>query len=161
MVELFSEEVLTFNFYAQYKYEHFHGCFFLSFFGRIDYDFFMNILWKPKPGTANRKLERLQFSTSSSFFKIRSACSGEFKVYFWTFWAWYTAGWNVWGDWVLAVYHHNHKNWVPSILIHNLWLIFIRMKQKKIFFWKIKFKMANSQKGHFSKSPIWPWGCPT
>ena len=32
--------------------------------------------------TAKRKLERLQFSTSSSFVKICSAPSGEFKVYF-------------------------------------------------------------------------------
>ena len=65
------------------------------------------------------------------------------------------------------------------------------MKQKKIFFWKKKFKMADSKKAHFLKSPIlkifsrkflrfvlglvglndvkgidvaqciWPWGCPT
>ena len=39
--------------------------------------------------TAKRKLERLQFSTSSSFVKIWSACIGEFKAYFWTFWALY------------------------------------------------------------------------
>ena len=39
--------------------------------------------------TAKRKLERLQFSTSSSFVKIWSACSCEFKAYFWTFWALY------------------------------------------------------------------------
>ena len=39
--------------------------------------------------TAKGKLERLQFSTSSSFVKIWSACSCEFKVYFWTFWALY------------------------------------------------------------------------
>ena len=39
--------------------------------------------------TAERKLERLQFSTSSLFVKIWSACSGEFKAYFWTFWALY------------------------------------------------------------------------
>ena len=37
--------------------------------------------------TAKRKLERRQFSTSSSFFKIWSACSCEFKAYLWTFWA--------------------------------------------------------------------------
>ena len=37
--------------------------------------------------TAKRKLERLHFSTSSSFVKIWSACSCEFKAYFWTFWA--------------------------------------------------------------------------
>ena len=48
----------------------------------------------------------------------------------------YTAGWYVWGEWFLAVNHHNHKNWVPSILIHNLWLIFIGMKQKNFgCFW--------------------------
>ena len=39
--------------------------------------------------TAKRKLERLQFSTSSSFGKIWSACSCEFKAYFWTFGALY------------------------------------------------------------------------
>ena len=39
--------------------------------------------------TAKRKLERLQFSTSSSFVKIGSACSCEFKSYFVTFWALY------------------------------------------------------------------------
>ena len=40
-------------------------------------------------GTAKRKLERLQFSTSSSFVKIWSACRCEFKAYFWTFQALY------------------------------------------------------------------------
>ena len=39
--------------------------------------------------TAKRKLERLQFLTSSSFVKIWSACNGEFKAYFWTFWSLY------------------------------------------------------------------------
>ena len=39
--------------------------------------------------TAKMKLERLQKSTSSSFFKVWSACSCEFKAYFWTFWALY------------------------------------------------------------------------
>ena len=48
----------------------------------------------------------------------------------------YTAGWNVWMVWFLAVNHQNHKNWVPSILTHNLWLIFIGMKQKKNVFLK-------------------------
>ena len=43
----------------------------------------------PTNFTAKRKLERLQFSTSSSFFKIGSACSCEFKAYFGTFWALY------------------------------------------------------------------------
>ena len=51
----------------------------------------------------------------------------------------------------LAVNHHNNKNWVPSILTHNLWLIFMEMKQKKIQK-KIqkKFKMADSKKLSFS-----------
>ena len=39
--------------------------------------------------TAKRKLERRQFSTSSSFVKIWSACNCELKAYFWTFWALY------------------------------------------------------------------------
>ena len=39
--------------------------------------------------TAKRKLERLQFSTSSSFVKILSVCNCEFKAYFWTFRAYY------------------------------------------------------------------------
>ena len=65
----------------------------------------------------------------------------------------YTASWNVCWDWFLAVNHYNHKIWVPSILTHNLWLIFIGMKQK-IFFLKKKIKMADSKKGRFSKSPI-------
>ena len=56
----------------------------------------------------------------------------------------YTASWNVWGEWFLAVNHHNHKNWVPSILTHNLWLIFMGMKQKKSFLKKQK-KMAKSK----------------
>ena len=43
----------------------------------------------------------------------------------------YTHGWNVWGEWFLAVNQHNHENWVPSILTHNLWLIFMGMKPKK------------------------------
>ena len=37
--------------------------------------------------TAKRKLERHQFSTSSLFVKIWSACSCEFKAYLLTFWA--------------------------------------------------------------------------
>ena len=92
----------------------------------------------------------------------------------------------------LAVNHHNIENWVPSILTHNLWLIFMWMKQKKIKKnFEKKFKMADSKKAHFSKSPIlkifsrkslrsvlglvglndskgidvaqciWPWGCLT
>ena len=43
----------------------------------------------------------------------------------------YTDGINVWGGQFLAVNHHIHKNWVPSILPHNLWLVFMGIKQKK------------------------------
>ena len=43
----------------------------------------------PRHSTAKRKLERLQFSTSSSFVKIWSACSCKFQAHFWTFWALY------------------------------------------------------------------------
>ena len=67
----------------------------------------------------------------------------------------YTAGWNVWGEWILALNHHNHKNWVPIILTHNLWLIFIGIKQRKKKIEKKNqngrlkktefFKIANSQ----------------
>ena len=46
-------------------------------------------IWFPKVAcTAKRKLEIvLQFSTLTSFVKIWSASSCEFKAYFWTFWA--------------------------------------------------------------------------
>ena len=54
---------------------------------------------------------------------------------------------NVWGGMFLAGNHNNLKNRVPSILPHNLCLILIRMKQKKI-------KKADSKKLRFSKSPI-------
>ena len=47
----------------------------------------------------------------------------------------------------LAVNHHNNKNWVPSILTHNLWLIFMGMKQKKIQNGRLKKKLS------FSTSP--------
>ena len=50
-------------------------------------------------------------------------CFDFFLLYY------YTAGWNVWGEWLLAVNHHNHKNWVPSILTHNLWLIFMGINE--------------------------------
>ena len=104
---------------------------------------------------------------------------------------WYTGGWNVWGEWFLAGTQGNHQNFDPSLLTNKLWLVFMGMKQKKIFFLKKKFKMADWKKGHFSKSPIldiflwkfnglvlglvglndakginlaqpiWLWGCPT
>ena len=40
----------------------------------------------------------------------------------------------------LAVNHHDIKNWVPPILTHNLWLIFMRKKQKRIIFFFLKKK---------------------
>ena len=46
------------------------------------------------------------------------------------------------------------QNFDPSLLTNKLWLVFMRKKQKKIFFWKKKFKMADSKKQRFSKLPI-------
>ena len=46
----------------------------------------------------------------------------------------------------LAVNHHNNKNWVPSILTQNLWLIFMGMKQKNIFFEKKKIQSGRLKK---------------
>jgi hypothetical protein len=40
----------------------------------------------------------------------------------------------------------NNQNFDPSLLTNKLCLVFMGMKQK--------IKMANSKKGHFSKSPI-------
>ena len=71
-----------------------------------------------------------------------------------------TAGWYVWGEWFLAVNHHYHKNWVPSILIQNLRLIFMGIEQK-IQNGRLKkrsfFKIANSQ--YFFVKIYWigPW----
>ena len=88
------------------------------------------------------------------------------------------------GSGFLAVNHHYHKNWVLSILIHNLWLMFMGMKQKKnqngrlkkdhfskslilnIFLWKftglvLGLIRLNVAKGINVVQPIWPWGCPT
>ena len=76
----------------------------------------------------------------------------------------YTAGWNVWGEWFLAVNHHNHKNWLPSILIHNLWLIFMGMKQEKKIIekkWPTQKKVIfqNRQFSIFFVKILWigPW----
>ena len=66
----------------------------------------------------------------------------------------YTAGWNVWGEWFMAGNQGNHQNFVASFIPTKLWPIFMGMKQKKIFFWKRKSKMADSKKLSFSKLPI-------
>ena len=58
----------------------------------------------------------------------------------------YTACINVWGGSFLTLNHHKHKNWVPSILTHNLRLIFMGMKQKKILKKKKKIKLTHSKK---------------
>ena len=56
--------------------------------------------------------------------------------------------------WFLAVNHHDNKNWVPFILRHNLWLIFMGMKQKEFsFFGKKKFRTADSKKLSFLTLP--------
>ena len=47
-----------------------------------------------------------------------------------------------------------HQNFDKSLLTYKCWLIFMRMKQKKIFFFeKKKFKMADSKKLSFSTTP--------
>ena len=72
-VELFLKEAFIFSWSRHFNY--------------ISRIFFENVAsWRY---TAKRKLERLQFSTSSSFVKIWSACSCEFKAYLLTFWALY------------------------------------------------------------------------
>ena len=55
----------------------------------IHSEFWQTIVRNSRLFSAKRKLERLQFSTSSLFVKFWSACSFEFNVYFWTFWALY------------------------------------------------------------------------
>ena len=47
-----------------------------------------------------------------------------------------------------------HQNFDPSILPYKFGLIFMGMKQNFFFLSKKKFKMADSKKAHFSKSPI-------
>ena len=83
------------------------------------------------------------------------------------------------------------QNFEPSLLTNKLWLIFMGKKHFFFLFLKKKFKIADSKKVHFSKSPIlkiflwkfhgsvlglvelidakgidlsqpiWLWGCPT
>ena len=60
----------------------------------------------------------------------------------------YTAGINVWGGSFLAVNHHNCKNWVSSILAHNLSLIFHGDGEKKRMFFfspKLCVRMNGTQ----------------
>ena len=68
----------------------------------------------------------------------------------------------------LAVNHHNIENWVPSILTHNLWLIFMGIRhnfffllQKKIQNGRLKkrsfFNSVNSQYFFVKISWIGPW----
>ena len=52
----------------------------------------------------------------------------------------------------LAVNHHNNKNWVPSILTHNLWLIFMGMRQKNFFFLKKQIQNGRLKKRSFFNS---------
>ena len=103
----------------------------------------------------------------------------------------YTRNRNVLTMWFLAGNQGNHQNFDPSLLANNLWRFFMRIKQKKFLFSKKIFKMADSKKVRFSKSPIlnvflwkfhesvlglvglidakgidlsqpiWLWGCPT
>ena len=47
----------------------------------------------------------------------------------------------------------NHQNFEKSLLTNKLWHVFMGMKQKKFFFLKKKFKMADSKKLSFSTSP--------
>ena len=83
----------------------------------------------------------------------------------------------------LAVNHRNIENWVPTILTHNLWLIFMGMRQKiqngrlkkghfstlsilNIFLWKFHGSVLGlveliDAKGIDGAQPIWSWGCPT
>ena len=61
---------------------------------------------------------------------------------------------DMFGGTELAVDHLNHQNFKKSLLPYKCGLIFGGMKGKFFFFEKMKFKMANSKKGHFSKSPI-------
>ena len=59
----------------------------------------------------------------------------------------YTGGWNVWGgggEWFLAGNQGNHKNFDPSLISKNLWLIFI-------FFWK-KIQNGRLKKSEFFNS---------
>ena len=52
----------------------------------------------------------------------------------------------------LAVNHHNIENWVPSILTHNLWLIFMGMRQNFFFFLKKKIQNGRLKKRSFFNS---------
>ena len=62
---------------------------------------------------------------------------------------------SIWGYTVLHLFtqllfwvgkQNNHQNFDPSLLPKKLWLIFMRMKHKKVFLEKKKIKMADSKK---------------
>ena len=60
----------------------------------------------------------------------------------------------------LAVNHQYHKNWIPSMITHNLWLIFMGMKQKIQNGWLKKtefFNSANPQYFFVKISWMGPW----
>ena len=51
--------------------------------------------------------------------------------------------------------HQNMDTYSPSLLSRNLWLFFMGLSKKKIFFFeKKKSKMADSKKPHFAKRSI-------
>ena len=53
----------------------------------------------------------------------------------------------------LALNHYDIETWDPSILTHNLWLIFMGMKQKNFFFFlKKKIQNGRLKKGSFFNS---------
>ena len=96
-------------------------------------------------------------SSKGNLLKGIDNCLSAARFVYNMWWAcYYTAGWNVWGEWFLAVNNHNLKNWVPYILTHNLWLIFMGMK-KKNFFWKKKLKWPTQKKMSFSTSAKFLW----
>ena len=89
LLQLISAEMTHYFFYN--RQEHVTtDChqFTLSIFCKLPIFHESNLFWnfpeKNSIHTAKRKLERLQFSTSSSFLKIGSACSCKFKAYCWT-----------------------------------------------------------------------------
>ena len=50
----------------------------------------------------------------------------------------YSVSHNFLYSYLFAANQGNHQNFVPSLVPHNLWLIWIKMAQKKLFLKKIK-----------------------